>query len=375
MRYAIFLSAILPAFAVAFGQATELVSVKFQHDNSITVIHSARLESEKILAAQYTNALGTLRLKAQSEGDLDKIKEILAETERFQIEHTTPTNTTSSADLKNLAASFMKRSREIEVREATDILKQAEQYDATLAALQKQLTQDGKIEQATAVQEERKTMAVSRDNEDARTLLSQAAAGKTPPAAAVAPAATKALPSWISPEVPRPGADGWITLFDGLRLHACTPSAAMIDSGRIRIENRVLIVDKGGIEFDVVASNAVMRSRMKKLSGRNIAMHVRKLSGGRAYMGYFSGGTRFGIGKFTPNFTDIKIGYSPRDQPDFFDMEFSAVGPELALKADGKFVILAHNKELVGEGRLFIYALDGATAFKRIEVKILDAGK
>lgn len=196
MRLFVLVAAMLLFGWRAFGQAPDLATAKFQHDAAITVIHATRMDGEKNLAAQYTNALNTLRVRAQSDGDLDKLKLVLAEIARFGREQAAPAEPPASADLQNLAAALAKRSREIQFKSAADVLKQAQQFDATLATLQTTLTKQGKIEEATTVQDERKSLAVSDAVIQARKITAQTAAKEPavaprmsePPASPVRPA-------------------------------------------------------------------------------------------------------------------------------------------------------------------------------------------
>ncbi len=192
MKCAVCFAAILITVVSALGQTGDLATAKLQYDNAITAIHSTRVEAEKNLAGQYTNALSTLQIKAQSDGDLDKVKAILAEKTRFETEHSSPAAQPSVTELKNLADALNRRLREIGMKEAADILKQTQQYDATLAALQKDLTKQGKIDDASAVQDERKKLAETQNIKEAKAALAATAAtpatSQIPPVFAEIPA-------------------------------------------------------------------------------------------------------------------------------------------------------------------------------------------
>lgn len=192
MKQPIWFAAVCAIAGSVFGQAVDLVAAKFQHDSAITVIHSTRLEADRHLASLYTNALHTLRVRAQNDGDLDRLKPVLAEAERYAREHTPPVAPFESADLQKLATSFVKYSRDLAVKEAADILKQTAQYEAALAALQVALTRSGLVEKATAVQEERKALVPVVAA--ARAVLG-AEAAPAPPQPAVAKT-TAAPPAW-----------------------------------------------------------------------------------------------------------------------------------------------------------------------------------
>lgn len=234
MKYLLVLVAVFVSGAAAFGEVAELTAARFQYDSAVTAIRAARMEGERSLAAQYTNVLGALRAKAQNDGDLDRLKLVMAEASRFASERCAPADAPATADLQNLAASFTKRSHELNLKEASDIVAQAVKYDAVLADLQKRLTKQGSVDAASAVQDARKSLASTGEAAEAKALLSgpQDAVAKSPVRAA--PSIVEMLTSpdyeWSVPEnlgksVNGPGSefcpavtdDGLILVFASLR--------------------------------------------------------------------------------------------------------------------------------------------------------------
>ena len=72
-----------------------------------------------------------------------------------------------------------------------------------------------------------------------------------PQATATNPAASNE-PDWISPELPKPGDDGWIVLFDGKRLYGRSPPIADIASGKLSIQDGRLRLDSISLVFNLI---------------------------------------------------------------------------------------------------------------------------
>lgn len=202
------LSAILAACSFAYlarGGIADLETTRFQYDAGITAVHSARLEAERALSNQYTNTLHSLRVRAQNAGDLDTVKQLIAEKARFDAERRAPVAQPALPELRNLALALGRRLREIEVKEATDTIRQAQQYEATLSALQTALTRQGKIDEASAVQNERKALAASETYLQAKATIAEAPSpakprALSPPALSIAELLTSPDYEWTKPE-------------------------------------------------------------------------------------------------------------------------------------------------------------------------------
>lgn len=181
--------------------------------------------------------------------------------------------------------------------------------------------------------------------------------------------------SWISPEVPKPGADGWITLFDGKRLSGCSSAAPEVESGKLSLQkDGVLRLDSSRLKFNLSGSNVVIRAQVKKVSGQNFDLSVRDSlregSGGRCESWF--NGREFGIGKVIngkwKNFVNIR----PQENYNgFFEMEFRAEGGDLTLKANNHTICEAHD-DFVEKGQVGVMALKGITLFRSIQVRVLD---
>ena len=192
----------------------------------------------------------------------------------------------------------------------------------------------------------------------------------TPGRATSAAAVNK--PDWISPEVPKPGADGWVVLFDGKRLYGCSPPAADIASGKVSIQDGCLRLDAVGVRFNLIGRDAVIRARLKKVSGQNCTLGARNDGKGRDGAGWFNGGNFFGIGHHVGGpWKDLASVRTRENYNGFFEMEYRAEGINLTLKADGQ-IICAGRDDSVIEGATGVGAYRGVTLFQSIEARLLD---
>jgi hypothetical protein len=177
---------------------------------------------------------------------------------------------------------------------------------------------------------------------------------------------------WIAPEAPKPRPDGWITLFDGKRLYGCASVAANIESGNVRLEDGRLYLEATNIQFDVRGRDVIVRVRLKKVSGQNCTLFVRKAGNGNDTGGWFNGGNSFGVGHHVGGpWSDLANVRAGRRYDDFFEMEFRAEGSHLTLKADGQVICEGEDASML-EGTVGILALKGLTVIESIEARVLD---
>jgi hypothetical protein len=146
-----------------------------------------------------------LRGKAQKAGDLDKLKAILAEMSRVQTEQSLPTTLSDVQEVRTLSGVYQQRSQEVKTRRAQRIVAVGSQYDKSLDTLQRRLTQEGKLDDATAVQTERKLLPGTEPLATARSLLASAPAQPARTVPAKAEPATR--PNLNDPD------KGWTRLF------------------------------------------------------------------------------------------------------------------------------------------------------------------
>jgi hypothetical protein len=206
---------------------------------------------------------------------------------------------------------------------------------------------------------------------------SATAAAQPPPQGPGTNSAALNQPGWISSQVPKPGADGWIVLFDGKRLCGCTPSAADLDSGKVSLQNDgTLRLDSALLGFNLSCTNVVISARVRKMSGQNCFIAVRsdKRSGQelRDCLAWFNGGNSFGIGKTGEGEFKNLVSNRSQDRYDgFFQMEFRAEGKNLTLKANDRTICEAADTSII-KGQFVVVALNGVSLFESIKARVLD---
>jgi hypothetical protein len=174
---------------------------------------------------------------------------------------------------------------------------------------------------------------------------------------------------WISSAVPAPGADGWIVLFDGKRLYGCSPTAADIESYKVKVEDGCLRLRSAAVGFNLNGRNFVIRARLKKGQGQSFcSLFVPGRKSARFY-----GGDSFGIGKVVDGqYQDLITGHSRGSKKDFFEMELYSEAGNLALTVDGQKVCDVRDDSAGEEGAIGVSARNGITMFKSIDARILD---
>ncbi len=90
----------------------------------------------------------------QGDGDLEKTKAVIAELERFQKEKKIEP-VSELPEFKKLQSISSKQLSDLELDKANRIITLSTQYETALEQLQKELTRTGKIDEATAIQDER----------------------------------------------------------------------------------------------------------------------------------------------------------------------------------------------------------------------------
>jgi hypothetical protein len=242
-------------------------------------------------------------------------------------------------------------------------------YLAQLKTRVAALTQSNRIDEAVAA---RKEIEVAQGR--------LAAVPSAMPAAPAAPAAgvRGAAPAapWHSPPIPPPAPGGWIVLFDGEKLRGCDLDPELVQSGAIRVEGGALRLQSDrpiGIVFNASGRDVAIRARVKRESG-SVGLRVRK-GPDVSYSGGFSSRDQCGIQRIderTGRYVTLKGTLAPGAYDDYFDLEVSARGRTVAVKADGKTLVETED-EVAREGRFRIGVRDGASSFKKVEVKILDS--
>ncbi len=179
---------------------------------------------------------------------------------------------------------------------------------------------------------------------------------------------------WISAQLPKPGADGWITLFDGKHLYGCSPPVADVESGKVSFQDGSLKLNSYNIRFNLIGRNVAIRARVKKVSGINYELIVRSDDTNPAHNcgAWFNGGDFFGVGNVVNNrYHNLATVHAGQSYNDFIEMELRAEGEQLTLYADGNKICAARDNSILG-GAINIQALKGITLFKNIEARVFD---
>jgi hypothetical protein len=98
-----------------------------------------------------------------------------------EAEQSLPSVLPDVSELKALVSAYQQRSQDAKVRRAQRIVVLATQYEKSMDALQRKLTQEGKLDDATAVQAERQALPASEPLATARTLLRTMQGAPQPP--------------------------------------------------------------------------------------------------------------------------------------------------------------------------------------------------
>lgn len=180
------LTALIICGHVLFG--ADLNTYKFTYENQMQDIRLEHTANMVKLDRSYEKALDNLNERVTSLGDLIKIKEVMAEIERFKLlkcvqeEHSNE----SSPDLKRIQLAYIENLKSFETEKAKNIVSLTKKYDAALERLQVDLAKQRKVDEATAVMEERTTVLNNRDVVDSEELLASIKSQKeTVPSSAV----------------------------------------------------------------------------------------------------------------------------------------------------------------------------------------------
>lgn len=177
---------------------------------------------------------------------------------------------------------------------------------------------------------------------------------------------------WVVPTIPKPDADGWITLFDGSNLYASSPE----NSEKIKIEDGCLSVDSSWVRFNFIARNVAIRTQVKRLSASDIVLGCRAGILDRKVEAWletkYSKGGRFSIGSVIDSKWEIVNKDAPVDYNDFFKFELIAMENKITAFANDQEVNSAVISEVEKAGSFGVQSLFGISLFRSIQVKILD---
>ncbi|MBT7069001.1 MAG: hypothetical protein HN919_22075, partial [Verrucomicrobia bacterium] len=175
------------------------------------------------LSQQYTKALDALLIKVKHTGDLDKTTAVMEEIARFRKEKSVPEKPSTLSGIQKLQSSFTKQASTHETSKAKSIITLAQKYDHALERLQRTLVSSSRLDDAKAVQEERKHVQEEEAVAAAKSWLSSHRAAKTLAGAARTPTALRAADTYTLTVVTKTGlgkydpSDG----SDRVRMYVC----------------------------------------------------------------------------------------------------------------------------------------------------------
>ena len=188
------LACVLASSAITATFANDLKTYQGKYVEALKRIHSNVNTSQDALNDDYAGWVKTLGENAQRDGDLEKVKAALAESSRFANAKAVFKVSADDAggsfrELKKAQLAYIEKGVALHRNEAEQIVSLAEKYDRVLAQLQTDLTKAGKIDDATAVQLERKRTEGSFEVSNAKSILKTGTQSR-----ATNDAPTKALP-------------------------------------------------------------------------------------------------------------------------------------------------------------------------------------
>jgi hypothetical protein len=153
--------------------ASDVKTYKATYDKEMGYIVVEHGMSVSKLNESYSKLLDKLSERATGAGDLDKVRAVMAEIERFTNEKTIQSAKAkdSSPDLKRAQLSYLQNMKSLKATQARRIMALVSKYDSALGRLQTSLTKQKKLDDAFAVQNERKAVASSGDVVSAKGVL------------------------------------------------------------------------------------------------------------------------------------------------------------------------------------------------------------
>ncbi|MEI7946668.1 MAG: SUMF1/EgtB/PvdO family nonheme iron enzyme [bacterium] len=157
--------------------------------NSADILQSANPQFAD-LQQQYKKALEAMKTTVQNQGDLVKTKAVIAEIDRFQKEKSQPAtlNEKELPEIKAFQVAYVKQYAKMEIDLTLKLGALTEKYELALDRLQKEMVKAGKLDEATAVSEEREKakLAIKGYTEQLMALRNSSATNGTSMATAAA---------------------------------------------------------------------------------------------------------------------------------------------------------------------------------------------
>ena len=141
--------------------ANDLKTYQATHDKQIQAIIDELDAQKAFLDIQYERGLDPIKGRFQRIGNLGKLKTVASEMERFKKEKSVPSKVSSKQlpEINALQKTFSKQYARFKEFHANKIVTLNGQYDRALINLQRTLVQSGGLQEATAVENERKRIS------------------------------------------------------------------------------------------------------------------------------------------------------------------------------------------------------------------------
>lgn len=179
-------------------------------------------------------------------------------------------------------------------------------------------------------------------------------------------------PAWVVEDMPRANAQGWMTIFDGERVHGVSPTNRNIASGNVFRKQNLLVLDSssgwnGGLRIPWKGTNAAMRFRGRNVTSQNVGISL------AGYVAWTNGDANgmCGIGQTVRGvYKDIRTAKSGVKPDEMFDMEFRVENGNLTLLINGQ-VRVQTKAPWVDELRaISLNCLNGVAVLERIEARV-----
>ena len=313
--------------------------------------------AQESLVKSYVAALERLQGQAQTAGDLEAVLALRGEAERCQKGRALPKSDEGvHSALQGPRKALREKLGALEERRVKQYDAVTKSYESRMARLEGVLAKSRRIDDALRVREMRNTMTAS---------LSAPAV--------VAPKEPEGPPAEpvISVAIPRPDAEGWITVLDHNRLYGSDPKLEQIEDGRARFEDGLLRLDKTSVPIFLEAKNLIINAEVKKDTGQNLSISFRANSKG-AYSAWHNGGESFGIGRNIDGWENIRNSRSSPSNAEFQEYEIRVDDEDIELWVNGEQIAEIEDDQIRKKGTLVLGAHKGVSYFRRVRVKVLN---
>lgn len=155
--------------------AADLLTLKSTYDKALEAIVFEEGDKLVKLSGSYENSIETLQRSMQQAGNLEKLKAALNELNRFKDEKAVPTQPPEGQieEITRIQEAYINQKAFLEEGKAKRIVALVSNYDRYLEKIQKDYTRANKIDDATAVLEERNNLTKSPEVIAAKACISE----------------------------------------------------------------------------------------------------------------------------------------------------------------------------------------------------------